>query len=74
MSRSSYVFFNTLLQYPALVAMTVAVSVINNVSVFVHDMEVTINWNDVYSKAGALKNPALIELIAFAHDGKTINF
>ena len=74
MSKAGQVFFNTLLQYPIIGAMANAISTINNVSVFVHDMEVQINWQEVYSKAGALLNPALIEIIAFTHNGSTINF
>lgn len=74
MSKAGQVFFNTLLQYPIIGAMANAISTINNVSVFVHDMEVQINWQEVYSKAGALLNPAIIEIIAFTHNGRTINF
>lgn len=62
------------MQYPIVSAMVDAVSTIYNVTMFVHNMEVEINWDDVYSKADALTAPALIELIAFTHNGKTINF
>lgn len=74
MEKSGLVFFNTLLQHPIVVIMADAISTISNVTVFVHDMEVQINWQTVYQNAGALKSTALIELMAFAHNGSTINF